>query len=274
MSLPPLVICADDYAISPETSAVILSLLEQGTVNATSCLVEGKAWIQTAAALRRLHDKNQSIAVGLHLNLTESFPGRDSPAIVEPMPLLALRSLLPFQVQFLRAVLKSFAAQWNAFIEGFEAPPDFIDGHRHVHLFPVVRSAFFRLIHDVSFRGWVRQCRVSSKRKIAKRRLLDPLSRGLCRTAASCGVPVNPGFGGLRQFDPGEDIADIWRMDLLSMRSGGVLMVHPGALGARDNADAVGRCRVQEANLLAAGEVQAISDSLGLSFDTKIRSVW
>jgi predicted glycoside hydrolase/deacetylase ChbG (UPF0249 family) len=274
MSLPRLVICADDYAISPETSAVILSLLEQGTLNATSCLVEGKAWMQTATALKRLHDKNWKIAVGLHLNLTEPIPDCVSPTMIEPLPLLALRSVLPFRHHFGRAVLKSFFAQWNAFIEGFGAPPDFIDGHMHIHLFPVVRSALLRLVDDVGFRGWVRQCRISSSRKIAKRRLLDPLSESFCRAAASSGVSVNPGFGGLRRFAPSECIADIWRVDLSSMRSGGVLMVHPGATGATESPDPVARCRLQEANALAAGEVQAMIHGLGLSFEENVRTAW
>ena len=274
MSRPRLIICADDYAISPETSTVILSLLEQGTLNATSCLVEGGAWTKTAAALKQLHDEKQNIAVGLHLNLTESFSEYVSSRTIGPLPMLAAKSVLPSRRQFARAVLRSFSAQWNAFVEQFGARPDFIDGHRHVHLLPGARSALFRLIHDVSFRGWVRQCCTSSSRKIAKRRLLDPLSRSFCRTAASLGVPVNPGFGGLRQFHPGEKIADIWRMDLSSMASGGVLMVHPGAAGGLGSLDTVARCRAQETDALAAGAVQAISRSLGLSFDNNIRTAW
>ena len=32
-------------------------------------------------------------------------------------------------------------AQFEAFADAFGRPPDFVDGHQHVHLFPQVREA-------------------------------------------------------------------------------------------------------------------------------------
>ncbi|HXQ46386.1 MAG TPA: ChbG/HpnK family deacetylase, partial [Caulobacteraceae bacterium] len=153
-----------------------------------------------------------------------------------------------------RRIGASFRAQWDRFVAGFGRAPDFIDGHEHVHLFGASRRALFRLVADTGFAGWVRQCETSSRRGGLKRRVLDPFSRSFRREAVARGLVTNPGFGGLRLFDPKEDIDALWREDIAAMREGGLLMVHPGGADATN----AGQCRAQEAGLLAAGRLEAV----------------
>lgn len=234
---PAIVVCADDYGMSDGVSAVIADLLERGALSATSCLVEEPGWAGSVARLRRLaNDGQRDIAVGLHLDLKSPWTGAD-------------------------AALVAFRGQWRRFEQDFGRPPDFIDGHRHVHLFPGPQAALFRLMREVDAGFWLRQCRTSSARLSAKRIVLDALSLGFQHRARREGQRTNPGFGGVRRFDPDEDMAAIWGEDLAAMRQGGVLMVHPGSL---DSSDAISAARAQEASLLISGAVAGALAANGL----------
>jgi predicted glycoside hydrolase/deacetylase ChbG (UPF0249 family) len=249
-----ILVCADDYGAETGTSAVIRGLIEQRRINATTCLVEADAWPAEGQSLAALVAARPDIQVGLHLNLTERLPHIADAGLIAPIALHMARALAPATRERGRRIGASFRAQWDRFVTGFGRAPDFIDGHEHVHLFGASRSALFELADETGFAGWVRQCETSSRRADLKRRVLDPFSRAFKGEATTHGLATNPGFGGLRRFDPKEDVEALWRHDLTAMSAGGLLMVHPGALDATN----AGRCRAQEAALLAEGRVQAI----------------
>ena len=253
----PIVVCADDYGASPATGAVIRQLLAAGRINATSCLVEARPWAAEAKALRDLGDAHRGVAIGLHLNLTEALANSFDARLIAPVASHIARAFLPVRPQYESAVHAAFRAQWNTFVDGFGRPPDFIDGHEHVHLFPAPRRALFRLAAETGFAGWVRQCRTTSPRPGLKRLILDPFSIRFAWEARARGLATNPGFGGLRRFDPGEDMASLWRVDIAAMGEGGLLMVHPGAAAA----DRAGQCRDQEARLLASLDLAIAVDA-------------
>jgi hypothetical protein len=236
-------VCADDYAHSSETSATIVELIQTGVVNATTCLVESASWPQDGKRLRERARGGRMFAVGLHLNLTEKM-GRSRR---RPIPLgrLALDPSASLEAE----LLERFLEQWDLFTQTFGGQPHFIDGHQHVHLAPAPRAALFRLIDEVAFTGWVRQCRTSSSRAASKRLILDHLSDAFCASARAHRVPCNPGFGGLRRFRTDENLLALWTRDLAGMSRGGVLIVHPGA---DKSGDAIGPCRAQEARSLPA----------------------
>ncbi|HEX4196128.1 MAG TPA: ChbG/HpnK family deacetylase [Caulobacteraceae bacterium] len=257
----PLVICADDYGRDGASDAVIRALLAEGRINAATCLVETEAWAVEAAALRALAEARPGVGVGLHLNLTERLGTCADPGLIVPIARHIAGAVLPARRGYEDAVLATFRRQWDLFVEGFGRPPDFIDGHEHVHLFPAARRALFRLAAETGFAGWVRQCRTSSRRPGLKRLILDPLSAAFQREAALEGLATNPGFGGLRRFSPGEDMTGLWRADLAAMDAGGLLMVHPGAASP----DPAGQCRAQEARLLAELDV-AVAENAASAF--------
>jgi predicted glycoside hydrolase/deacetylase ChbG (UPF0249 family) len=235
-------VCADDYGHAPETSAKIAELLEAGVVNATTCLVESACWPEEGQKLSQCN-AGQPFAVGLHLNLTEMM------SCSRRAPIQPARLALDRSASFEEEILERFLEQWDAFTQTFGDRPHFIDGHQHVHLAPAPRAALFRVIDEVAFTGWLRQCRTSSTRGINKRLVLDRLSDAFSAEAKAHGAPCNPGFGGLRRFRTDEDLLGLWTRDLAGMRRGGVLMVHPGA---DTSGDPIGRCRLQEAIALPA----------------------
>jgi len=95
------------------------------------------------------------------------------------------------------------ATQLEAFIEAFGQPPDFVDGHQHVHLLPQVRDAVLKVVAETVPQAWVRQCgrsRGAMRLKDGKDLLLDVLSVGFRRKANQLGVLTNPAFAGAYDF--------------------------------------------------------------------------
>lgn len=258
----PLVICADDYGHSSPTSEVIVRLIEAGLINATTCLVESSRWRDDGEALRRAGASRSQVSTGLHLNLTERLGAQTD--VFSPA-----RLALDGSPSLIDRIFERFLAQWEAFTGVMGRAPDFLDGHQHVHLAFAPRAALFRLTERVGFRGWVRQCRTTSARRMAKRLVLDPLSVSFSAEARRRKLVLNPGFGGLRQFRQEEDIVGLWIQDLSAMREGGVLMVHPGA---ETPGDCIGAFRRQEAEALPW-----VTDMLarhGLSMQVEPRAPW
>ncbi|HIJ63596.1 MAG TPA: ChbG/HpnK family deacetylase, partial [Rhodospirillaceae bacterium] len=133
-----LLICADDYAISPAVSAGIRELAQAGRLSATGVMSCMRHWPEEASSLRPLAER---IAVGLHFTLTDQLP-------LGPMPVLAPAGRLPaiasvvtrglFGALPAAEIAGELERQLDAFERHFGGPPDFIDGHQHVHLFPGV----------------------------------------------------------------------------------------------------------------------------------------
>lgn len=249
---PHFVVCADDYGISDATSDTIRALLADGRINATSCLVEHPDWHRFAAPLRRLAEQDRRVAVGLHLNLTARFDGIGDPGIVRPILRHVAFARFVTDAAVAR-IYRTFARQWDLFAEAVGRPPDFVDGHEHVHLLPAPTEALLRLAEERHFRGWLRQCRSSARPATFKARLLSYLSDGFIQRAVCAGVPINPGFGGLRRFRPSEAVETIWQRDIAAMRFGGVLIVHPGGGGSPRGMDGIDPFREREAALLQSG---------------------
>lgn len=233
-----LIVCADDYGLSPGVSLGIRQLAEAGRISATGAMTCMPAWAAEAEALKPLADK---IAVGLHFTLTDQKPlGR--------MPTLAPKGKFPTVGELLRASLlgalplAEIAAelhrQLDAFEEHFGAPPDFIDGHQHVHVFKGVRGVVLSQFHrrlDPA-RTWLRDCSDNPLRLLrrgfsAKAMIVGHIGKGLRRQAEQRNIPVNQGFSGF--YDPAKQSLDGQLETMLqATRSGHLLMVHPGHVDA------------------------------------------
>ena len=134
-----LLVCADDYGLTPGVGAAIAGLVQAGRLGAFSCLSNGPAWQQDAPAVAGLRAQAQA---GLHFNLTEGRPL--SPALARLWPQMPTLPRLLLDAHLgrlpLAAVADELAAQWRAFVAASGVTPDFIDGHQHVHHLPGVRG--------------------------------------------------------------------------------------------------------------------------------------
>lgn len=136
----PLLLCADDYGLTPGIDQAITALLHAGRLGAFSCLTNAPAWPQDGPAVAGLRTQTRAQA-GLHFNLTEGRPL--SPALARLWPQLPSLPRVLIDAHLRRLPLSEvgdeLAAQWSAFVAVSGCTPDFLDGHQHVHHLPGVR---------------------------------------------------------------------------------------------------------------------------------------
>jgi predicted glycoside hydrolase/deacetylase ChbG (UPF0249 family) len=230
-------VVADDYGIARGVDAAIRDLLAQGAINATSVMVVASGFDEREAAALAARRATSSIAVGLHLTLTAPF----RPLVADYVPTRA-GSFLPLGETFVAAafgrmrpdaVEAEATAQIARFIQAFGHPPDYIDGHQHVHLFPRVADAALAAARAGAPQAWIRQCgRTVRSGPGAKALVLDFLSARFRKRAAAAGLRTNPGFAGSYDFGTRTDFADLFASFLQGLPDGGVIMCHPGLVDA------------------------------------------
>jgi predicted glycoside hydrolase/deacetylase ChbG (UPF0249 family) len=239
-SLRQIWLCADDYGIAPGVNGAIRELIARRRLNATSVMVAAPHFGEDeAGALDLLNSGEPRAALGLHVTLTAPFaplsadfaPRREGsfPPLAEMMRLAIARRLQP------QKLVIEIGTQLRAFLDAFGRPPDFLDGHQHVHLFPQVRDAFLKVVAEAAPLAWVRQCgRANSLRRLHDRKalVLDVLSMAFRRRAERLGLATNAAFAGAYAFNAKADFAKIFPRFLTGLPDGGLIMCHPGLVDA------------------------------------------
>jgi predicted glycoside hydrolase/deacetylase ChbG (UPF0249 family) len=254
-----IILCADDYGLAGGVSRAIAELASKRRISATSAIVTLDDWPEAAPGLAALRGV---IAVGVHLNLTFAGP-------LGPMPQTAPSGTLPSVDRLILRALtgrldeREITAEFVRQFERFEAEvghsPDHIDGHQHIHAFPIIRRA---LIAAISTMNWTSRplVRAPSDRvvsilarryAIAKALMISALSRGLRNALARADMPTNDTFAGISAFDQSTD----FRTELTGHfnRAGQchLVMCHPGHVDAGLRArDPVVERRAQEYDAL------------------------
>jgi chitin disaccharide deacetylase len=231
---------ADDYGISPAVNRAIRDLIARGRLNATSVVVGTPSFGKTEADALAGVAKGRA-AIGLHFTLTAPFrplSGGFRPAASDGS-FLSLRQMLARGLSRTldgRAAAVEAEHQIEAFRGAFGRPPDFIDGHQHVHLLPQIGDALLAVMKQRTPAAWVRQCGRTSpflkRGSHAKAHLLDLLSRRMRSRSAAAGVPTNPGFAGAYNFGRRSSYDAVFASFLDHLPDGGVVMCHPGFVDA------------------------------------------
>jgi chitin disaccharide deacetylase len=231
-----VILCADDYGISPAVSGAIRDLIAKKRINATSVMVTAPTFGHAEAAALRDAAGDHAV-IGLHLTLTAPFhPHAQGFAPLHHgafLPLASMarrglsRSLAP-------ALLDAeIAGQFAAFRGAFGRAPDYVDGHQHIHVFPQISEALLRITKHAAPHAWLRQCgRAVRKTLEPKGLVLDALSRRFRRLAGEHGLRTNPAFAGTYAFNTRADYAKLFPSFLDGMPDGGVIMCHPGLVDA------------------------------------------
>lgn len=230
-------LCADDYGMSPGVNRGIRDLIGRGRLNATSVMVVGPAaGREEILALGSAARGRPRCAIGLHATLTAPF----RPLSMHFRPLdggmfLSIPKLFrsglsrTLDPEIVKAELK---LQLATFGEMFGRPPDFVDGHQHVQLFPLVRDAFLQAVKESAPAAWVRQAGrpgpLLRRLNAPKVLFLDALSVQFRSRAARAGIAVNPGFAGAYDFSKKPDFGRLMRQFLVGLPDQGVVMCHPG----------------------------------------------
>ena len=231
-----LVVCADDYALTPGVSRGIRELLAAGRISATSVMTVSPHWAAEAEALRRVAGDAD---IGLHLTLTDQKPlgvmhgfaraGR-LPSVTTLIT-LALARRLP-----LPDIEAEVARQIGAFLTHFGRPPRYIDGHHHVHQLPGIRDIVIAAVKRLGAGAvYLRDCHEPGLRIIArgiavpKALLISGLGAGFGAAARAAGIATNAGFIGVYDFAREKrPFAELCRRFVSGDAEGAILMCHPG----------------------------------------------
>ena len=230
-------LCADDYGLSPGVNRAIRDLIERGRLNATSAMVVGPAIGRDEVSLLQAAVANSPrCAIGLHVTLTAPFrpltmhfQPLDGGMFLSFPKLLRAGLLRRLDPEIIHAELM---VQLAAFSELFGRAPDFVDGHQHAQLFPVVRDAFLSAVKEAAPKAWVRQggrdAPLLRRLGTPKALFLDILSAQFRRRALRANIAFNPGFAGAYDFSEQPDFGVLMRQFLDGLPEGGLIMCHPG----------------------------------------------
>jgi predicted glycoside hydrolase/deacetylase ChbG (UPF0249 family) len=229
-------LCADDYGIAPGVNRAIRQLVARERLNATSAMVVAPGFARSEALqLAILNGTKKRVAIGLHLTLTAPYrplTPRFAPVSPEGAFLPVGQTLVKaFQRRFHRMLLiDEIEHQIAAFTAAFGHPPDFVDGHQHVQIFPQIREAVLAVMKQVVWGAWVRQCGRVTPPRLAdpKGLLIHGLSRRLRARAQKLGVPFNPAFAGTYSYTAEASFETLFPTFLDRLPEGGLVMCHPG----------------------------------------------
>ncbi|MGB9368964.1 MAG: ChbG/HpnK family deacetylase [Xanthobacteraceae bacterium] len=266
-------LCADDYGIAPGVNAAIRELIARGRLNATSVMVVAPSC--TRGEVDALKNAGKA-AIGLHLTLTAPFKPltADFTPLAQgefhPLLLLLLLSLLRRLNRI--ALTREIDAQITAFTQAFGRPPDFIDGHQHVHLFPQVRDAVLDAARRLAPDAWVRQGASASPMRTRlndpKGLLIDVLSRAVRGRASRLGIKTNPAFAGTYTYRPDADFGRLFPSFLEGLPEGGLIMCHPGHVDDElERLDPLTTIREREYAYLAGAAFPAALEAYGLTLN-------
>jgi predicted glycoside hydrolase/deacetylase ChbG (UPF0249 family) len=275
LPMPRIWLCADDYGISPGVSAAICELIARGRLNATSAMVVAPSFgPQAAAQLANRAAGKSGVAIGLHLTMTAPFrPLTAFAPLARDGTFLPISDMLvrAFWPRFDRALVgREIEAQIEAFVAAFGRPPDYVDGHHHVHLLPRVSEAVLAAMKKVNPSAWARQCGqvtpLAGRLHDRKGLVIDFLSRRFRARARALGVPTNPAFAGTYRFRPDATFAGLFPNFLDGLPEGSVVMCHPGFVDAElERLDSLTTLREKEFAFLASDEFPAVLAARGFS---------
>lgn len=231
-----IIICGDDYGLSPGVNEAILSLLGSSRLSATSCMTLFPGWAEDA---KRLRPFLETADVGLHLTLTDYEPLGKMPVLAPQGRFPSLRSLIA-GCEFRRwdpvEISQEIERQLDAFEEALGRPPSHLDGHQHIHLLPQIREPVLDLF-ERRLKGtgaYVRYCGDTARNilgrgsAIAKAFALKLLGTRFRSKAKRAGLVMNENLIGLYDFSHDSSYSELFPRFLTGAGKNTLLLCHPG----------------------------------------------
>jgi predicted glycoside hydrolase/deacetylase ChbG (UPF0249 family) len=269
----PLILCADDYALSPGVTRGILAALDAGRINATGAMTNRPFWKEAASDVMVYADRAD---IGLHLNFTFGSP-------LGGMAKLAPSGEFPKLGAFLKAarsgtlpreeIRAEITRQLDAFEDAAGRAPAFIDGHQHVQIFPIVRDALFDEVVRRGYAGkvWLRDSSdtwlaiLLRRVEIPKALVVAWLARGFASEAARFGFLTNRGFAGFSAFDTRREYGKDFARYCTHLDGRPLIMCHPGFVDEDPTlSDEVTASREAELRFLLSDDLAKKLEAAGL----------
>lgn len=228
----PIIICADDFAISPEVSQGIVQLAELSRISATSVMSLSPHWPETSRYLQKV--KHQ-IDVGLHVDFTSEFSilaGQGS-SLSSLMLKSCLRAIQPSIIE------GALHQQLNLFERHHGEPPKHIDGHQHVHQFPVIRDVLIKVLnsrYDAVQMPWLRIAKIPKSQLNLKGSVINAMGAdALQQLAVAHRLPHSSALTGIYSFEgDAQSYFQFLGECLKNLPANSVLMCHPGLTGPHE----------------------------------------
>jgi predicted glycoside hydrolase/deacetylase ChbG (UPF0249 family) len=259
--LKPLIVCADDFAITPQVSDGIALLAEQGRITATSVMSLSPHWPSNANLLAAVRDK---VDIGLHVDFTSDFAMDAGQG--DSLGFLMLKSSLhvldPSQIEH------CLHHQLDLFEMHHGAPPHHVDGHQHVHQFPVIRKMLIQVLME-RYKGaqmpWLRISKVPSAKMNLKAAVINAMgANALKQLAQEHHMPHSNFLTGIYDFSGDANAyTGLLSTCLENVPEGSVLMCHPGLPGGNDSPYAA--ARIWEQQVLQGQTFEELLDRLQLT---------
>ena len=247
-----VVLCADDFGLTPGISSGILKLACKRRLSAVSCMVNMPDFILHGPHLLSLKNR---VKIGLHFNLTEgclmSLPERKCFSLHE---LLIKSSMRSVKLSF---IAQEFLAQLDQFTKIMHKLPDFIDGHQHVHQYPVIRKVILDLYEqrlnnkEIFIRSTWPSIHLPQHQ--FKSNMLSLIGgKALAQQLIKLNIPHNRYFSGIYNFALDTNYRDLFRKWLSLTKENTLFMCHPGE--GINAADPIAHARIKELNYFLSDE--------------------
>jgi chitin disaccharide deacetylase len=234
-----IIICADDYGQNHAISAGIIKLVELKRISATSCLVKSVNFAEHANLLKPFIGK---IDIGLHFDLTTDGSSLGKLAFKSQLHLLSKQK-----------ITEELKQQLELFTHHFGITPNYIDGHQHIHQFPIICNAVIDLAKQLNPPVYIRYVHPNYKNPYCVKQLAIAATSDLKfkHKLQQAHITHNKSFAGVYDFSPTTDYGAIFHKFLTNIADNGLIMCHP-AQEATAN-DPIAHARVNEFNYFQSG---------------------
>ncbi|KGP63340.1 cellobiose phosphorylase [Legionella norrlandica] len=237
-------LCADDFGLNNGITLGILKLARLQRLSAVSCIVNAKAFHTHAKELLSLKSQLQT---GLHFNLTEGHLLSTSNKLCFGLKELLMKSQL--RILNTKLISDEFHAQLDHYVAVMGELPDFIDGHQHIHQFPVIRQIILDIYQQklkgkgIAIRSTYPSIRIASYQSKSKILAITG-GKTFSSQLKKMKIPHNPYFGGIYDFSERADYRSLFRQWLQEAPNNSLIMCHPGEDDL--SCDAIAAARTKE----------------------------
>lgn len=261
-----IIICADDFAQNDAISHGIIKLIENNRLSATSCMTNLESWPEHSLLLKKI----TTIDMGVHLNFTHGKPL--SKALQKqfkswPNSILSIIKLIISKQLTLTKLENEIELQLNNFEKYINKIPDFIDGHQHLHHFPVIRQALLKVylkkygMLDQSQKPYIRisSCNAKINEQFCLKKKIIQLtgSEKLQKQLIKHQIPFNQNFAGIYPFNKKYSFDEICSKILEHTKNTTLLMCHP-AFKSNDASDPIAYFRYKELEYLISDKFKQL----------------
>ena len=270
----PILLCADDYALSPAVSFGIVQALEANRLSAVSVMSARPFWPEGAKALMAFH---RQVQIGLHLNLTCGAPLTRLPSLAHNGKLPSIKTLIRLakpdkNSTLYQELFEEIEAQLTAFIAHAGCLPDYLDGHEHCHGLPAIRAIVLAVLtkHQLQGKIWLRDSSdtltaiITRGQTIPKALILKALLFGFQNAVLKAGFETNFSFAGFSRFDEHQSYEAQFTRYLRCPSRRHLIMCHPGLIDEElASIDAITTTRPQELAFLLSDNFFALINKHG-----------